>query len=57
MYTECPVAKQYSPIPVGWSKFRCYLNLALRGPLGLPNICVGCVVVLLESYSCSQVLF
>ena len=34
--TECPVAKQCSPTPVGLSRFRCSLNRTPRGLLDSP---------------------
>ena len=42
--TECPVARQWSPTPVGLSRFVCSLNLWLC-VLSFTNVCVAGAVV------------
>ena len=43
--TECPVARQWSPTPVGLSRFVSSLNLWLSIRFSLANVCVSAVVV------------
>ena len=42
--TDCPVAQQWSPIPVGLSRFVFFESLA-EWSLGFTNVCVVAVVV------------
>ena len=54
--TECPVARQWSPTPVGLSRFVCSLNLRLSAFLVSPMY-VAAVVVTRDVVDGSTIVF
>ena len=56
MDTECPVAWQWSPTPVGLSRFVCSLNLCLGGLLVSPMY-VAAVIVTRDVVDGSTLVF